>query len=338
MFFTSYSVTLDGMSTMTVLYAFKQGRPMAQYQLEILAPVVASDLEQLGTKEKFWFSYMGAETGQWLFKFSRAGTGEHWSEKCAAELCHLLGIPHAEYELALTDGRFGVISPNMIPFGYRMVMGNEVLHTTTADYPQPLPPGEKAVRVKEHTVTRVLGCLDNDNERILPPESDYDLAGLNAGDVFCGYLMLDALISNQDRHHENWAIMLNNETGERMLCPTYDHAASLGREMLDVEREERLVSKDRNRQVSTFVRKARSELFKLKTDKKPLSTVDAFKLAVSDRPLAREHWLSRLAALTEEAIVGVFNDVPANCISEVARTFAVKMVLENRKRLLEDES
>lgn len=85
---------------------------MAQYRLERLAPV-ASDLEQLGTKEKFWFS-MDTEPKLWLFKFSRAGTGEHWSEKCAAELCHLLGIPHAEYELALIDGRYGVISPNMI--------------------------------------------------------------------------------------------------------------------------------------------------------------------------------------------------------------------------------
>lgn len=59
---------------------------MAQYRLERLAPV-ASDLEQLGTKEKFWFS-MDTEPKLWLFKFSRAGTGEHWSEKCAAELCH----------------------------------------------------------------------------------------------------------------------------------------------------------------------------------------------------------------------------------------------------------
>ncbi|EDA6502867.1 hypothetical protein A0F84_24770, partial [Salmonella enterica subsp. enterica serovar Muenster] len=270
---------------------------MAQYRLERLAPV-ASDLEQLGTKEKFWFSYMDTEPRLWLFKFSRAGTGEHWSEKCAAELCHLLGIPHAEYELALTDGRYGVISPNMIPPGYRMVMGNEVLHTTTVDYPQPLPPGQSAVRVKEHTVTRVLGCLDNDNEKILPPVSDYDLKDLNAGDVFCGYLLLDALISNQDRHHENWAIMLNNETGERMLCPTYDHAASLGREMRDVEKAERLTTKDRNRQIPTFVGKARSELFKLKTDRKPLLTVEAFSHAIEDRPRAREYWLGRLNALT----------------------------------------
>ncbi|EPD6700146.1 hypothetical protein ACTV1I_000963 [Cronobacter dublinensis] len=311
---------------------------MTQYRLERLAPVVASDLEQLGTKEKFWFEYVDREARLWLFKFSRAGTGEHWSEKCAAELCHLLGIPHADYELAITGGRLGVISPNMIPYEYRMVMGNEVLHNTTADYPEPLPPGEKAVRVKEHTVTRVLGCLDNEAEPIQPPDCDYDLRGLNAGDIFCGYLLLDALISNQDRHHENWAIMLNNETGARILCPTYDHAASLGREMLDSERTERLESRDRNRQIPAFVRKARSELFKLKTDKRPLTTVDAFKHAVENRLQAKEHWLVKLRALTEEAIVGVFNDVPADCISEIARTFAIKMVLENRRRLLEDES
>ncbi|EEV6025940.1 MULTISPECIES: hypothetical protein [Escherichia] len=310
---------------------------MAQYRLEHLAPV-ASDLEQLGTKEKFWFSPMDTEPRLWLFKFSRAGTGEHWSEKCAAELCHLLGIPHAEYELALIDGRYGVISPNMIPLGYRMVMGNEVLHTTTMGYPQPLPPGQSAVRVKEHTVTRVLGCLDNDLEKIHPPVSGYDLKDLNAGDVFCGYLLLDALISNQDRHHENWAIMLNNETGERMLCPTYDHAASLGREMRDVEKTERLTTKDRNRQIPAFVRRARSELFKLKTDKKPLLTVEAFRHAIENRPRAKEHWFGRLNTLTHEDIVGVFNNVPADCISEVSRTFAIEMVLENRRRLLEDES
>ncbi|EEV6002095.1 hypothetical protein ACSHE4_004905, partial [Escherichia coli] len=215
---------------------------------------------------------------------------------------------------------------------------NEVLHTTTMGYPQPLPPGQSAVRVKEHTVTRVLGCLDNDHEKIHPPVSGYDLKDLNAGDVFCGYLLLDALISNQDRHHENWAIMLNNETGERMLCPTYDHAASLGREMRDVEKAERLTTKDRNRQIPAFVKRARSELFKLKTDKKPLLTVEAFRHAIENRPRAKEHWFGRLNTLTHEDIVGVFNNVPADCISEVSRTFAIEMVLENRRRLLEDES
>ncbi|MFN1141778.1 hypothetical protein [Serratia quinivorans] len=305
------------------------------YELIVLSPV-ANDIEQLGTKEKFWFCYADDLSKDWLFKYSREATGEHWSEKCAAELCHLLGIPHASYDLALAFERFGIITPNMIPEGFRMVMGNEVLHSKTADYPQPLQPGEKAVRVREHTVTRVLGCLDK--ESILPPDSEYDLGKLNAADVFCGYLMLDALISNQDRHHENWAIMLNNETGQQFLCPTYDHAASLGREMLDAEREERMTTNDKNRHVPCFVGKARSELFRAKTDRKPLLTTDAFRHAVENRPVAREYWLSKLRDLSEVSITQVFTNVPAECISECARKFAILMVLENRRRLLEDES
>lgn len=308
------------------------------FELVKLNPV-ANDLEQLGTKEKFWFYYSNDDEAdmqepRYLFKYSRAGTGEHWSEKCAEEFCHLLGIPHATYEIAQCNDRFGVVTPNIIPFGYRMVMGNEVLHSTSTDYPRPLLPGEKTVRVREHTVTRVLGCLDK--ESILPPPTDlYDLGNLNAADVFCGYLMLDALISNQDRHHENWAIMLNNETGQQFLCPTYDHAASLGREMLDHERIERITTKDKNRQIPYFVRKARSELFKTKTDKKPLLTVEAFKHAIEGRSAARDHWLSKLSNLTEDSITEVFNQVPESCMSVHAREFATLMVIENRRRLLE---
>ncbi|CUU24335.1 hypothetical protein EM595_2101 [Duffyella gerundensis] len=304
------------------------------YEFIQLTPV-ANDIEQLGTKEKFWFQYVGKELNPWLFKYSRANTGEHWSEKCAAELCHLLGIPHAEYEIAQAYGRMGIISPNMIPDEFRMVMGNEVLHSTSSDYPQPIQDDEKPVRVREHTVSRVLACLDRDAVKL--PFSPYDLSGLNAADVFCGYLMLDALISNQDRHHENWAIMLNNETGEQFLCPTYDHAASLGREMVDAERQERLSSRDKNRQIPYFVRKARSELFKIKTDRKPLLTVDAYRQSVVGREAASQHWLSRLDSLSEESITKVFNDVPSECISESAREFAALMVLENRRRLLDDE-
>ncbi len=283
-------------------------------------------------KNKFWFCYAHAPKNRLMLKYSREKTGEHWSEKCAAEFCHLLDIPHANYDLAIYNGKFGVITQDIIPSGFRMLMGNEALYDLTKDYPPPQQLEDKFVRVEEHTVTRVLGYLEN--ESIQTPPSIYNLSRLNAADVFCGYLMLDALISNQDRHHENWAIMLDNETGEQFLCPTYDHAASLGREMLDDERNERLTTKDKNRQIPSFVKKARSELFKAKTDKKTLSTVEAFQHAVEERSAARDHWLAKLSALTEDSITEVFNQVPASCISDSARKFAALMVMENRRRLL----
>jgi hypothetical protein len=45
----------------------------------------------------------------------------------------------------------------------------------------------------------------------------------NACDAFAGYLMLDAVIGNQDRHHMNWAVL-----GRRELARSYDHASCLG--------------------------------------------------------------------------------------------------------------
>lgn len=296
----------------------------------------AEDLEQLGTKEKFWFLFKPQDNQRWLFKFSRENTGEHWSEKVAEQLCRRLSIPHVPYELALCNGKPGIITPNIISNLSRMVMGNEVLHNHSPnDYPHPEAELERYVRVKDHTVSRVLGCLDRGN--ILPPQTDISVSNLNSGDVFCGYLMLDVLISNQDRHHENWAIIVNNDTGKQSLCPSYDHAACLGRELKDAEREERLTTKDGNRMVSKFVRKARSELFKFKTDKKPMLTIDCFYHAIEKRPRAKKYWLDKLKRLTDDDVHNIFSNIPDEMISTWSKDFAIKMILENKNRLLNYE-
>lgn len=298
--------------------------------------VHADALEQLGTKEKFWFRFDDEKTKH-LFKFSRENTGEHWSEKAAEELCKMLFIPHVTYEMAQMDKRMGVVTPNIIPRKYRMVMGNEVLHQyRPKTYPEPIKDTQQFVRVKDHTIKRVLACLDKSN--VLPPPNKHPcLEGLDAGDIFCGYLMLDALISNQDRHHENWAIVINTLTQEKYLCETYDHAASLGRELLDNERNERLNTKDKNRKVEQFVKKARSELFKLRTDPKPMLTTDAFFVAIEKRDKAKAVWLAHLRALKKDKIKEIFSQIPDSVISNEARNFAFQMVLENKKRLLTDD-
>jgi len=292
------------------------------------------DYEPLGTKEKFWFIHKENDS-KWLFKYSTAGTGEHWSEKIAEQLCELLEIPHVQYEIAKCNGRLGVISKNIVKDNSRMVMGNEVLHNHSPGiYPTPTDRNEETVRVREHTVTRVLGTLD---KNISPPETTVNINGLNAGDVFCGYLMLDVLISNQDRHHENWAIISSGD--KNSLCPTYDHAASLGRELLDKRRNLWLSVESTDERVDrsmrNFVSKAKSELFKSPSDKSRLTTLDAFLLAVERREGAKLHWLSKLEPLTYEAIASLFNRVPDEVITQSAREFGIQMVVENRKRLLE---
>lgn len=80
-----------------------------KFQIVEVAPEDAQAQESLGTKEKFWIKH--DRLGLCLYKKSRSNTaGEDWSEKIAAELCELLKLPHAEYELATCNGESGIIS------------------------------------------------------------------------------------------------------------------------------------------------------------------------------------------------------------------------------------
>ena len=49
--------------------------------------------EDLGSKPKFWYRPDETEV-DWLFKYARENTGEHWSEKIAAEVAGLLDVTH----------------------------------------------------------------------------------------------------------------------------------------------------------------------------------------------------------------------------------------------------
>ena len=81
-----------------------------------------ADYEQLGTKSKFWLT--GAEWGTTgsLFKYSRLNTGEHWSEKCAAEICAVMGIEHVAYDLGkLFKNPCSQAELNkIVPFGFSL--------------------------------------------------------------------------------------------------------------------------------------------------------------------------------------------------------------------------
>lgn len=289
-----------------------------------------SEMEHLGTKEKYWLKH---DSVQCLLKFSKGETGEHWAEKCAAVFCELLGIPHANYEIATFRNRWAVISPNFVPENHSLIIGNELLQETDSNYPLASFSDDRIVRIKEHTVERVITLLSSGN--IDSPKNSI-AQDLSVSDHFCGYLMLDALISNQDRHHENWAVLYDEKNNKKYLAPTFDHAASLGRELTDENRKRRLDTKDKGLSVATFVKRARSELFLHERDKRPLTTVDAFIEACRlSGNGTQPYWLNRLSKINYCDIQAVFARVPASCMSEISKDFAIQVVYENQKRLLE---
>ncbi len=118
--------------------------------------------EQLGTKYKFW--YRDGNGRRCLFKEGRPGTGENWAEKVCCEICTLLGLPHSHYELAVWKDHKGVVTPSFVPEGGRLVFGNELLARFVNDYE-----GERRVRARKHTLSRVMAVMSLGGENFKVP-------------------------------------------------------------------------------------------------------------------------------------------------------------------------
>jgi len=286
-------------------------------------------LEQMGTKFKFW--YFDEQHGYCLFKEGHPNTGEDWAERVAAELCELLEMPHAVYRLAVWRGRRGVITQNFLGSNESYAAGNEVLFRLDTNYPK------EERKAKKHSVENIFTAFESLKVQIPKESTPPDIT--TAKQVFLGYLMLDAWISNTDRHHENWATIrrFENEILTDRLAPTHDHAASLGCILLDDEKRERLTTKDKNRTVEAYVgrSKARSAIYANETDAKPLTLIEAFQAASSHNPNASKIWLEKLENVTIDDITEIFERIPEQRISEVSKDFAIRLLEINRQRLLE---
>jgi len=264
----------------------------------------------MGTKRKFWFSRAGE---MWLYKATRPGSGEHWAEVMAAACADLLGLPHAEYELARWRDKggvdnAGVVTRRFTPDGFDLVHGNELLAQRDSSYPAA---GHRYVRTQEHTIDAVRSILAADVGLPLNWRAPENIK--TPADVFGGYLLLDAWIGNTDRHHENWALVVNAAEGHRFLAPTFDHASSLGAHQEDATRARRLVSKDRAFRVEGYVERARSALYSKAGEARPMTPLDAFRAWC--RQAACDPWLQRLEAVEDDQVTDLVGRVPDSEIS-----------------------
>ena len=142
------------------------------------------DQEEMGSKEKVWVNMSADEENDWLFKFPRSETGEHWAEKIAEQMCRKLGITHAKVELATLSDKRGSISKSFLGKDDYLIHGNAILNLFHDDYDR-----TKKRNQKKHTFRNIFEAIE-----ILE----------GATSQFAEYLVLDALIGNTDRHHENW--------------------------------------------------------------------------------------------------------------------------------------
>lgn len=285
-------------------------------------PAERSD-EQLGSKPKFWFT--GRDKREWLFK--RGRENEDWSEKVAEVLAGHLGLPHAEVELAICENKHGIASPSFLESGDGLVHGNELLVKLDTSYPI-----EGRFHISEHTAEAVSTALERSHVKTWSHCPHELPASFDGWDLFLGYLLFDAWIGNNDRHHENWAVVQRGE--QRLLSPTYDHGSSMGRNEPEARAKSRLDGKDPRVTVESYAAKCRSALFNPASPEKAMATTDAFFHASQRRTLARDYWLDRLRATTEEFVRVALQRIPDERITATHRRFARALLMHNRGRLL----
>jgi hypothetical protein len=279
-----------------------------------------SETETMGYRDKFWFDE--PNLGRCLYKKSRPNTGEDWAEKIAAELCKLLGLPHAQYELATWRSQRGTVSPSFLPDGGSFFPGNQVL---SANAP--------------HRVNIVLEAIADNSVNLplnwVPP------VGIETGvETFVGYLLLDAWIGHTDRHSQNWGVLEKPESDPtlniaRYLAPTHDHASSLAVRLSDEERQKRLITKDTGFSVQAYAKRCSSQLYASGNRPKPLKTFEAFSQAALYYPQATQIWLNCLGRISANDTLAIFNRIPGERISQITIEFSQQLLKFNRERLLE---
>lgn len=275
-------------------------------------------IEQMGSKRKFWIRDP-KENQNWLFKYNRINAGEDWSEKISAEIAELLTIPHAHIELAECGRERGIISKDFTENGVKvLVHGNELLSFLLPSYPK-----KQRYKLSKHSIVNIVNALRKPYISV-PSGLEID----KPEELFLGYLMLDVLIGNTDRHHENWGLLLFSEKFE--LAPTFDHASSLGRELLD-ERRIRLLSKESD--FDLYCKRAKSAIYLNDEDLTPLPIIEAFN-EFAKNCSTKTFWLDKLSKIADDALNECVEKVPSIIISSHSINFIKKLLMKNKQRLL----
>lgn len=293
---------------------------MSGFPIVRIADEAREDTEQLGSKPKFWV-LLGDK--RWLFKEARPGTGEDWAEKAAAEVAGAIGVRAATVELAEFAGRRGCISLNFVDVqgGEALVHGNEILAMRVTGYDK-----SKTFRQSDHTLDNIETAIRS----LFGPER-----ANGALTELASYMVLDALIGNSDRHHENWGLLFRvrtvSDTPALSVAPSFDHASFLGRELRDERRNDLIVG---NR-IGWYVGKGRGGIFRNPQDRHGENPLRLVQDAARAYPSFFRPALDRIAALDPSEVRRIVDALPDERASQSAKRFAEAVMLSTRASLIE---
>ena len=294
----------------------------AYYPIVEVQPNQVLQSEEMGSKEKSWYSVPEINESNWLLKHPRRlSSGEHWAEKIASEVAKILRIPCVRVEFARFGNRVCSITENIVPNDCELVHGNEVLEFRV---PQP-DAGILNFRLSDHTLGNIWVALDKTFA------SDHDAS--EAKRQFAQYLVLDAIVGNVDRHSENWGLLQLRSGAQliKSLSPSFDHGSSLGRELSDERREQYLA----NGRVGEYAERGHGGVYWSARDRYGPSPIQLVRLATREHPDLLHPAIESVEWLDDTSVHRIVNLVPIGWMLESAGSFAFELMLYNRDRLKE---
>lgn len=287
------------------------------YPVIEIQPEWVVEAEAMGSKEKFWYKEPGTTT-DWLFKYPKPGTGQHWAEKVAAQIAANVGVRHAPVELAVFGSKRGSVTESFAREGRNLFHGNQILAGRVLGYD---PSG--VFRHSSHTLENIRLALDR--------TFAYEHGRERAKKALAEYMALDALIANVDRHHENWGLLRKKVDGRwtGFVAPSFDHASSLGRELLD-ERRAALLREGR---VGQYVEKGHGAVFWTGEERRGPSPLELVRRAAIVYPTEFRPAIAKVLALNPESLRWILSRMPEGWMSPAEKEFTLALVCYSRQEL-----
>lgn len=187
-------------------------------------------IEPRGAGEKEWLRLEdGSEV---LFKYSEIeqdGTPAKYAhaEKLASTLGEYLGVNCHRTELAKRNGRDGCICYNFLQPDEEFMDGHTIMENTL-NHLKNLDTFKKKNDIRIEQVEDKIPLIFKSLALTL---KSMNIDKENSDDIktdFLKMIVFDCLIGNNDRHSENWGIIINNQSNKARFVPLFDNECSFG--------------------------------------------------------------------------------------------------------------
>lgn len=254
-----------------------------------------------GTRAKFWIKHPKFQT-RYLFKIPRENTGEYWAEFIASKIGQAIGMEIIDVELATYNGTIGTIAKNFVKTKEEFYEGGDLFFTLFSDFDR--------YALKHYNFSNII--------KVLTP--------YNLERAFISVPVFDAFIGNQDRHCDNWGIIMSDDAYK--LSPIYDNGTSMGFNLQAKRIRELLM--DYNR-LQNYCNKGIS-LIGLNDKHKP-RCLELLEEVNAKFPVETKKVLEQIGEVNRQMILKILDDIPPSIMDDVYKEWVEKLLIYRKEWL-----